>query len=333
MLHATLALSLLLAAPVDASKDWLESFDSGAELARKEGKDLLVDFTGSDWCKWCRVLDVEVFRQPEFLEAARERYVLVRLDFPKGKSALAGVQDPERNREVARRYGVTSYPTVVLMTADGDAWGRTGYLEGGAEKFVPHLDALRRSGRVLLVEALALAGAFAEGEDGKRAELAERALALFQRLPETNDGAARLLPALDWLIASDPTGERGARERTLRALFATRRSRPEHVALGKSLDPKNEAGLFERAVLGELNAVVTEEDARRVCASIDALDALGAVHDPKVAWTLFGQAAMWQLRFRRDALAAKKYAARALATGEGDEPARRRLQGLAGGRE
>ena len=31
------------------SDGWIEDFDEAAALAKKEGKDLLVDFTGSDW--------------------------------------------------------------------------------------------------------------------------------------------------------------------------------------------------------------------------------------------------------------------------------------------
>ena len=40
---------------------WYADFDKATAAAEKEGKDLLVDFTGSDWCGWCIRLDEEVF--------------------------------------------------------------------------------------------------------------------------------------------------------------------------------------------------------------------------------------------------------------------------------
>ncbi len=51
----TLALgTLLMLSPAFAGsgKNWGEDFDAAAALAKKEGRDLLVDFTGSHWCGW-----------------------------------------------------------------------------------------------------------------------------------------------------------------------------------------------------------------------------------------------------------------------------------------
>ena len=47
---ALAATLVVLAAPAAfAGEGWIEDFDEAAALAKKEGKDLLVDFTGSDW--------------------------------------------------------------------------------------------------------------------------------------------------------------------------------------------------------------------------------------------------------------------------------------------
>ncbi len=34
--------------------DWIEDFEKAKALAVDSGKDLFVDFTGSDWCGWLR---------------------------------------------------------------------------------------------------------------------------------------------------------------------------------------------------------------------------------------------------------------------------------------
>ncbi len=333
MITAILANSLVLATPLGAptgvSNDWIEEYDRGVELAREEGKDLLVDFTGSDWCKWCKMLDVEVFRHPTFLEAAKEQYVLVKVDLPRRKPALDRVPDIARNREVARELEVSSYPTILLMTADGDVWGRTGYREGGAAPYVEHLRKLRQRERVPLMKAIEIAAAFARAEGPDRTAQCERAVELLASLKKRNPGGAKLVPAVSYAMEADPEGESGLLVRALKALCTSGLSTIEHIDKAKEIDPKNEAGLFELAVFGELFTVSSEREARRACQSIDQLDAMGPIRDKEAAWLIYSNAAIWQNRLLEDREAAKKYASKALATGTGDARSRARMRRLA----
>ena len=88
-----------------------------------------------------------------FLRSATERFVLVELDFPRGEEARSRVPNPRRNAELARRYEITGYPTILVLTPDGEVLGRTGYRPGGAESYAAHVEELRSHGR----RALALA--------------------------------------------------------------------------------------------------------------------------------------------------------------------------------
>src|SRR5262245_30386000 len=99
---------------------WIADFDKAAELAKKEGKDLFVDFTGSDWCIWCQRLHEEVFKFDSFLDAEEKEYVLVSLDFPNSDEAKKRVPNPARNAELAQKYRIGGYPTILLMTSSGD---------------------------------------------------------------------------------------------------------------------------------------------------------------------------------------------------------------------
>ena len=127
------------AGPSPASEGWIADFDRAAALAQKQGKSLLVDFTGSDWCIWCKRLDGEVFATEEFVAAASEDFVLVSLDFPSGAEARAAVPNPKRNEELKRKYEVQGFPTVLLMTPTGEVFAQTGYQPGGPEKYLAHL--------------------------------------------------------------------------------------------------------------------------------------------------------------------------------------------------
>ena len=63
--------------------NWENNLENAIQQAKKENKAVLVNFTGSDWCSWCKRLSAEVFQQKEFEDYAKENLVLVMLDFPK----------------------------------------------------------------------------------------------------------------------------------------------------------------------------------------------------------------------------------------------------------
>lgn len=140
----SLLFPLLLCTPLAAqnSDGWYDDFDLASTAAKAQGKDLLVDFTGSDWCGWCIKLHKEVFVRDKFLIPAKEKFVLVALDYPRSEEAKAKVPNPERNNELRKTYKVRGYPTVLLMTADGEVYGNTGYRKGGAESYIQYLDTL-----------------------------------------------------------------------------------------------------------------------------------------------------------------------------------------------
>jgi uncharacterized protein YyaL (SSP411 family) len=120
----------------------MTDFEAAKVRAVEEGKDLLVDFTGSDWCYWCKKLDGEVFSKPGFIDEAGRDFVFVKIDFPSNPAAQPR---PVRmqNQRLSQMYGVEGYPTVILMRADGRPYARTGYLEGGADAYLAHLKELR----------------------------------------------------------------------------------------------------------------------------------------------------------------------------------------------
>jgi thioredoxin-related protein len=123
-----------------ASAGWSENLEAAKALAKKEGKPILLDFTGSDWCGWCIKLDKEVFSQREFKQFAKENLILVTVDFPHQERQTKRLK--EQNEALAKQYGINSYPTIVLIDAEGKKIAATGYKEGGAESYVEHLKAL-----------------------------------------------------------------------------------------------------------------------------------------------------------------------------------------------
>jgi len=146
---------LCLALNTFASDAWMENFKDAKAKAKKEGKSLLVDFTGSDWCGWCKRLDKEVFSKETFQKEASKKFVFVKLDFPRNKQNLSE-EIQLQNKKLAGKYKISGFPTILIMDCNGEAFAKTGYRNGGPEKYVEHLNGLLKKNEELKKEIAGL---------------------------------------------------------------------------------------------------------------------------------------------------------------------------------
>jgi thioredoxin-related protein len=116
---------------------WQTDFEAAKAKAKAEKKFLLVDFTGSDWCVWCKRLKAEVFDKDEFQNDVPKKFVLAALDYPPN---IANA--PKQLKKLAQRYKIEGFPAVILMDAEGQVIARTGYRPGGPEGYVKQLSEL-----------------------------------------------------------------------------------------------------------------------------------------------------------------------------------------------
>jgi len=106
----------------EGDKQWLTSLPAALTQAKTDKKLVLLDFTGSDWCPPCKMLHEKVLTQKEFLDHASERLVLVMLDFPRSK--LQSTELKETNQELAKKFNIEGFPTLVLLDGDGNELAR-----------------------------------------------------------------------------------------------------------------------------------------------------------------------------------------------------------------
>jgi protein disulfide-isomerase len=116
---------------------WNDNLEKAVEIAKKQDKAILINFSGSDWCKWCKKLDADVFSQNEFINYAKKNLILVKIDFPQYTPQDPKVQS--YNREVAQMFRVEGFPTVVVINKNQKLAAYTGYQAGGAENYVKYL--------------------------------------------------------------------------------------------------------------------------------------------------------------------------------------------------
>ncbi len=132
------------AAGGDAEGNWMTDFEAAQTAAQEKGLPMLIDFTGSDWCGWCIKLDREVFTHAEFVDYANSNLVLVEIDFPRDKEQSDELK--AQNEALAEKYGIRGFPTIVLLSSDGELIDKTGYRPGGPGKYVAHLKELLAGG-------------------------------------------------------------------------------------------------------------------------------------------------------------------------------------------
>lgn len=167
-----LLIALLACCRLATAEEFDFTEDAKAAIAKsvKEKKDILMFFTGSDWCPPCKMLEEEVMSEEEFLFEASKHYVLVKFDFPKGTE-----QDPDivkQNESYSKKYGITGFPTVVLTDNKLKPFAIAGYEPGGFQNYLGMLEESRKL-RINRDEKLKLA---ADKSGAERAKLLDQAI-------------------------------------------------------------------------------------------------------------------------------------------------------------
>jgi len=121
---------------------WITNYEAGQQEAKVNNKLVLLDFTGSDWCGWCILLDREVFSKPKFKEYASKNLVLVELDFPRTKPIAEATK--KQNVLLAQRYQVQGFPTIIVLNGEGKVVAELGYMKGGPDAYIAVLEKLRK---------------------------------------------------------------------------------------------------------------------------------------------------------------------------------------------
>lgn len=128
---------VMLCCSKSEATNWETDFEKALSSAKASGKHILLDFSGSDWCGWCIRLEKEVFSQDAFKDFAEENLVCVLVDFPRAKEQTEELK--KQNLDLARKYGIRGYPTIIILSPEGMPVGKTGYLQGGPREYSQHL--------------------------------------------------------------------------------------------------------------------------------------------------------------------------------------------------
>lgn len=118
-----------------------KNFDAAQKLALKQEKNILLVFSGSDWCGPCIKMDRKLWSQPEFQAYADKELILFKADFPKKKKNQLSQAQQKVNEGLAAQYNPEGYfPLVLLLSPQGNILKQFGYDNRGPADFIKALE-------------------------------------------------------------------------------------------------------------------------------------------------------------------------------------------------
>lgn len=136
-MYKIILLFLLLFFKISYSQNWKSSFEETKSQALAENKNIVLVFSGSDWCAPCIKLDKTVWQSEEFKKESETNWIIYKADFPKKKANQLRATLTESNKLLASRYNTSgNFPLVVLLDKNGTVLGIEGYKNYSAADYI-----------------------------------------------------------------------------------------------------------------------------------------------------------------------------------------------------
>ncbi len=127
------------------AQDWTYNFDDAKKQALEQDKNIIIVFSGSDWCAPCIKLDKTIWQSQAFKNEAEKSWVVVRADFPRKKANALSKEQTGHNRILAEKFnGEGSFPLVVILDKNGKVLGKMGFKNVSPEENIKMIHAIDR---------------------------------------------------------------------------------------------------------------------------------------------------------------------------------------------
>ena len=141
-----IVLLLVLVASVSAltAQTFNHNLDKSLAQAKTEQKNVLMIFSGSDWCKNCIALRKNILKTTDFETFSGEKLVLLELDFPYKKKNKLPKEQEKHNEQLAEKYNKKGhFPAMVLLDANEKVIGRVHYKKNmNAKELIQQINTL-----------------------------------------------------------------------------------------------------------------------------------------------------------------------------------------------
>jgi thioredoxin-related protein len=131
-------LCFVLLSSFSFAQDWQTNFEEAKKIASAQDKNIILVFSGSDWCAPCIKLDKSIWH-------SEKEWIIVKADFPRKKANVLTKEQTEQNRKLAEKYNNDgSFPLVVVLDNTGKVLGKMGYKNVSPEEYIKMIHALEK---------------------------------------------------------------------------------------------------------------------------------------------------------------------------------------------
>ncbi len=127
------------------SQEWQTNFEEAKKIATEQDKNVVIVFSGSDWCAPCIKLDKNIWQSEAFKKEAAAEWIVVRADFPRKKANELSKEQTDHNRKLAEKFNLEgSFPLVVILDKNGKVLGKMGFKNVSPEEYIKMIHAFEK---------------------------------------------------------------------------------------------------------------------------------------------------------------------------------------------
>ena len=117
--------------------NWYVNIEEASINAKANQKNILMIFSGSDWCRPCMKFKQNVLTTDVFADYINENLIVLYLDFPAKKKNKLGKEQKQHNEKLAEMYNKQgSFSKIVLLNNSGDYLTDISYNGQSASDFI-----------------------------------------------------------------------------------------------------------------------------------------------------------------------------------------------------
>jgi len=125
-MKSTLFIFLFLFSFSIKAQEWQTNLAVAKNMAEAKNQNIVLVFSGSDWCGPCKKLDQDIWTSEVFKKYAKDHFIMLKADFPRKKKNKLSKEQQEHNNMLAEKYK-GRFPLIVVLNSNGEVLGRTGY--------------------------------------------------------------------------------------------------------------------------------------------------------------------------------------------------------------
>ena len=124
-----------------STQGWWTNFDEAKAAAAEQRSNILLIFTGSDWCKSCMRFKKKILNSAEFRDYSKDKLVVMYVDFPARKKNKLPPTQTNHNEQLAEQFNRSgTFPNIFLMDAAGNILANPQFERQSVTDFIYELE-------------------------------------------------------------------------------------------------------------------------------------------------------------------------------------------------